>query len=248
MKKNELVDLLNKNFPGPDYSKYYDAYELLEAFGAQLAKKQGYDAIILEDKEMPEFSEIVVLKDDIIDIKPAETAERITPEKAIQLYENREIPEGWYVHGREGRQDLETGTAIQLTKNWDIADQYAGKKGSKWLVKPSEDAVILDATNEQDIQKIIDQAIKDDQEGVLPFSDTIEIAYGVERGELTEEQIAEFVRDSFAPANIVDSAEAYDMPEAVEWLYNKMGVIFYYARQRSIDRPPKAETITYQKL
>lgn len=38
--------------------------------------------------------------------------DNLTEEQAHQYYENREIPEGWYTHGRAGRQDLATGYVI----------------------------------------------------------------------------------------------------------------------------------------
>jgi hypothetical protein len=70
MRKSELVELLSKEFPGPDYSRYYDSYELLEAYAAQLARKHGYDAIIMRTPRAnmltgANFDEAVLLTDDI---------------------------------------------------------------------------------------------------------------------------------------------------------------------------------------
>lgn len=73
MSKQELLELLKREFPGYDYDKYAqeaDAYALLEAYAAQLARKRGYDAIIQVDPMSPEFSELVALKDDILEISP----------------------------------------------------------------------------------------------------------------------------------------------------------------------------------
>jgi len=64
--KGKLIQELNSKFPGPDYNKYYDAYELLEAYAANLAREKGYDSIILRDTVFPEFSEFVSLKNDIV--------------------------------------------------------------------------------------------------------------------------------------------------------------------------------------
>jgi hypothetical protein len=66
MRKEDLTRMLNEQFPGPDYSRYHDSYELLEVYAAQLAKSQGYDSIILKDSTMPNFSEMTVLKNDIL--------------------------------------------------------------------------------------------------------------------------------------------------------------------------------------
>ena len=57
---------------------------------------------------------------------------------AKDWYNRRKIPKGWFVHGRAGRQDLETGRVIQMTRSWDVVDQYAGDQGSKWLLKPND--------------------------------------------------------------------------------------------------------------
>lgn len=74
MTKPQLVERLNKDYPGPDYSKYHDSYELLEALGAQKARAAGYDALRQTDsnaakvqpdmrKHFPsDFSEYVALR------------------------------------------------------------------------------------------------------------------------------------------------------------------------------------------
>ncbi|MFH0809103.1 MAG: hypothetical protein V2A77_01325, partial [Pseudomonadota bacterium] len=80
LSKSELVAELNQRFPGPDYSRYADSYELMEVYGAQLARQQGYDAIILRkptkptlDQSVPlDWSEYVALnKDAVGDVREA---------------------------------------------------------------------------------------------------------------------------------------------------------------------------------
>lgn len=73
--KNSLIKELNYKYPGYDYSKYYDSYELLEAYGGQLARSDGYDAILLIDKKLPEFSEYVALNKQAIRELGEETVE-----------------------------------------------------------------------------------------------------------------------------------------------------------------------------
>jgi hypothetical protein len=68
--KQGLIDSANTMFPNVDFSKYYDAQEVMEALGAQLAKQAGYDAIWQADKD-PAFSEFVALTDNAM--TPAET-------------------------------------------------------------------------------------------------------------------------------------------------------------------------------
>jgi 2'-5' RNA ligase len=81
MSKVELQSTLEQQFPGPDYSKYHDSYELLEALGAQMARKAGYDSIHLEDAKAPQFSEYVALKPEAFKVsKSAEAAVSHPPE------------------------------------------------------------------------------------------------------------------------------------------------------------------------
>lgn len=67
--KEDLVAILNKEFPGGDYAKYHDSYELLEVYGAKVAKSKGYDALILRDPLDSNFSEAVILDTKAVDWK-----------------------------------------------------------------------------------------------------------------------------------------------------------------------------------
>ena len=70
MNKDELIAAASAQFPSVDFSKYYDAQEVMEALGAQLAKRAGHDAIWQADKD-PAFSEFVALTDNAM--TPTET-------------------------------------------------------------------------------------------------------------------------------------------------------------------------------
>ncbi|MDH4186587.1 MAG: hypothetical protein OEV08_06300, partial [Nitrospira sp.] len=62
--KDDAIAFAQEHYPGPDYSKYYDKQEVIEAIGAQEARKQGYDAIEMPDKNKAwgtDFSETVLL-------------------------------------------------------------------------------------------------------------------------------------------------------------------------------------------
>lgn len=76
--KADLITELAAKFPGGDYGKYHDAYELLGAYGAQLARKGGFKAIALRTKDKG-WSEFVALADDAVrDIPKAPAAYRST--------------------------------------------------------------------------------------------------------------------------------------------------------------------------
>lgn len=144
-----------------------------------------------------------------------------SPEWASYWYEERDVPEGWYVHGRAGRKDLNTGSVIQLTKDWDIADQYAGKSGSKWLIRPKDSAKIFDMTDHDVLKMVVDRFMSDYEDGNLPSSldDFVNSDY-------SDEENRDRISSSFNPDDIVSSAEAYDVPAAASWIYGTFGAEF----------------------
>ena len=136
---------------------------------------------------------------------------------AREHFDNDEVPEGWYIHGRARSEDLDTGYVIQTTKNTETARSYAGGSGSVWYIKPSADAKVLnlsDADND-DMQEVEAAFRKSFEDGEFPdqkyLPDDVDEAW-------------EAVKPDFAPQNIVDSAAAYDNPDWVEWLTANVGV------------------------
>lgn len=66
--KADAIAYANENYPGPDYTKYYDKQEVIAAIGAQEARKQGYDALYAPDdpamaKFRGDFTEVVLLNE-----------------------------------------------------------------------------------------------------------------------------------------------------------------------------------------
>lgn len=59
--RKELTGYLQGLYPKIQWLRYFDQHEMLEAYGAQLARKNGYDAIWAVDRKAPEFSEFVGL-------------------------------------------------------------------------------------------------------------------------------------------------------------------------------------------
>ena len=149
---------------------------------------------------------------------------------AWDAYENRVIPDGWYVHGRASRQDLETGQVIQMTKDWDVADQYAHKNGSKWMIRPSEDATVLDLSSRStpDMDRVVAAAIDDFENGDRDFSDIVSDIEGSLGREATTSDVEKAIRDSFSPDDIVNSAQAYDNWTWAGWLTTRLGVDFVH--------------------
>lgn len=84
MSREELIAEAKAQFPNVDFSKYYDAQEVMEALGAQLAKQAGYDAIWQADKD-PAFSEFVALTDNAM--TPTETKAQPTLEEQAKAEE-----------------------------------------------------------------------------------------------------------------------------------------------------------------
>jgi hypothetical protein len=101
MDKGTLITAANAYFPSVDFSKYYDAQEVMEAFGAQLAKQAGYDAIWQSDKD-PAFSEFVALTDNAMtptETKGADVGTETTETKQT-TQEGQEAPAAGAVTGK----------------------------------------------------------------------------------------------------------------------------------------------------
>jgi len=79
LNKEDLIAVAKNYFPNVDFSKYYDAQEVMEALGAQLAKKEGYDAIWQKDQD-PAFSEFVGLTNNAMTPSKTKQTEAINPE------------------------------------------------------------------------------------------------------------------------------------------------------------------------
>jgi len=118
MSKKELIEFLSKKYSNINWKQYHDAHELLEAYGAVLAREHGYDAIYGVDKKNPEFTEYVALtknamkpvtspkylrteeelsEDTIATLKKKGFSdfqiEKLTPTSAREIIENKYTPE-----------------------------------------------------------------------------------------------------------------------------------------------------------
>jgi len=130
---------------------------------------------------------------------------------ASYFYERQEIPKNGWVHGRQGQQELRSDAVIFGTKNWDVAEQYAGKNGSMWLLEKNNKTDILDITNEVQQKRVWEDFYADYKRGVL--STELDVIY---KNDLKNRWYAEI-----NPRDIVDSAGLWDSPSFVDWFSEK---------------------------
>lgn len=140
-----------------------------------------------------------------------------TPSWALEQYENDIIPDGWYVHGRKDGDSLDTGYETQLSQSWDVAETYAGNNGSMWMIKPCDDAKSLNLfdKNSPDMDIIVDEAIKQFENGRFP--NELQDSIYSSGDELTNKDIENAIRESFAPEDIVSSAAGFDDKDWANW-------------------------------
>lgn len=60
LSKNDLVSWASEHYPNVDFARYFDRQEVMEAIGAQEARRAGHDVVYMPDKD-PQWSEVVVL-------------------------------------------------------------------------------------------------------------------------------------------------------------------------------------------
>lgn len=135
----------------------------------------------------------------------------MTEAEAQEAWERGEIPEGWQIHGRSAQRP-DFSDVVQLSESTAIAEQYAGYgKGDIWYFAPSNEGKSLDFsdTSSPDFERIYDKFKDDFEKDRLPDQDSL--------SEDMEDAWESF-KSSFAPEDIVNSAEAYDNSDWVEWL------------------------------
>lgn len=167
----------------------------------------GTKKAVIVPEEAAELEEPAVTEE----VAPADEEEKAEAVEAKVEY-GQALPADVYVHGRYGRQDIDTGHVIMGSKSWDAAERYSGKKGSIWALSPKQNAKILDAENAEQMADIKAALQKDYEDGNLqPATDEIIKEHGVDA------LVAEM-----QPDDIVNSAEAYDDGTGItEWLDGK---------------------------
>lgn len=85
LKKDALVVELQSKYPDIDWSRYYDQHEMVEAVGGIEARRRGYDALYLTDKD-PKWNEFVALTDNAFEspvVDPVVETNTTTPPEAV---------------------------------------------------------------------------------------------------------------------------------------------------------------------
>lgn len=157
MSTKDLAAKLSKEFPGQDYSKHDTLMELMEIWGAQVAKKKGYDGIVFRsaDRSISEFDEYVALTDNAlaeapkyerqgVDVDPeyaALKAEHATLATRLDLYRTG---------GRKGRRDAygafgESGYKPIQTRAGELEGAFSTQQGrtNRWIVSSQTSAAIM---------------------------------------------------------------------------------------------------------
>lgn len=137
----------------------------------------------------------------------------LTRADAESVVEDEKPLKGWLLHGRRDGK-FSNAWPIQLTQNASSANGYAaGQKGQVWAFRPNAKTRVADFTdtNTADMDAFIEALRPLFESGrVNEIRDQVAGSLGIEPDEVTFEQFEADVRDNFTPADIVDTAQAYD--------------------------------------
>lgn len=144
------------------------------------------------------------------------TSLNLTKEDAQSILSGEmKLPNGWYLHGRSNRnQFLNDRWTTQCTIFLDVAHSY-GKNGSIYLLKPTNNAIVLNFENENtfDMNSFIKNLKKwynkNEEETVTEIAiviNEIQLSMKYDGFETFEKEI----RKAFSPKDVVATAKAYD--------------------------------------
>jgi len=71
LRKKDAIKEMSAKYPDINWDLYYDTHEIAEGYGAILAREQGFTGIWGPDSEAPEWSELVILDQEIATILPS---------------------------------------------------------------------------------------------------------------------------------------------------------------------------------
>jgi len=144
------------------------------------------------------------------------------------LSREEDIPEGWFVHGRSGSKELSQHWPIQLTKDMDVAEGYAGSSGSIWLIRENKNTRIadfssIDSKDMDSFIKTLKRKFKEKASSVQAYRELIAESRQVPASDISFDDFAEYVREDFTPERIVASAQAFDSDASLQLLEHYPG-------------------------
>lgn len=159
--------------------------------------------------------------------RPTESSGQVSEDFATHCYLARVVPDGWYVHGRAERQSLREDYSVQLTRRWEIAEQYSGfsngkENGSMWMIKPRSNAKVVDFSNSDVSNEWAKKAIDAHQNDLLlQYSDFDDVVSDVIRQHGVGDEGVEALAAEMNPIDIVESARLFDVPGFTGWLLHE---------------------------
>jgi len=176
----------------------------------------------------------------------ADIPAKITPQaEAWKDKIEADVKDGWYIHGRRGTDDLLSEFKkheIFVSKEADVAEDYAGNKGSIWQLRPKKTANILDATDDIQRTEVVDRLKEQYESGDLnngaytklsqEIDDEIE-SYG-------EGKAWERISESLNPKDIVEDEGFYSDTDFVNWLYENFEYDFVSTNRGGVAYNPDA--------
>jgi hypothetical protein len=146
--------------------------------------------------------------------------------KNIHMYDK--LPNDAYLHGRAGRQTITN--PVFCSRSWEVAEQYAGAKGSIWLIQPKRTTKHIDTESKKDQKKVFRKYIKDYKDGYLS-SDQDSIVLDI----LASPDPLDAFVSVFAPNNLVESGGLWDVSGFTVWAYDRIGIdMAYTARECAV--------------
>ena len=148
--KKEMIDFIKTQMPGieADLNRYYDTAELLEVYGAELARKNGYDTIVSIDHADPDLSEMVVLDNSVLkldskqefntDKEEAQPKDKETPATTKISNEPQEEKTGNVSSGFQDNADADVVIKEESQPKQEINADHENLT-EKPIEKPSED-------------------------------------------------------------------------------------------------------------
>lgn len=139
------------------------------------------------------------------------------PDYSLVLSGEKEVPEGWFVHGRSPEKAFgNSDTPTLFSRDIPTAKMYAGKQGDVWMSRPMKNSDVADFSSpySDDMNKFVSNLRPYFDKGTVPEINAVKEqfanALGVGGDSIGWEAFERELRKAFSPRDIVNSAEAFD--------------------------------------